>query len=119
MPFIPSHMRMKSQQQQPDEVQVTESSQQQSPTPEVEQTVQKLEESNNYDFESDLEDLLITILDEMTVIKKMVSRQNTTKEEHTVVKPPKTPIDEVEKVSTVMPTIKEQGSNALDFSECF
>ena len=117
MPFIPSHMRMKSQQQQPDEVQVTESSQQQSPTPEVEQTVQKLEE-DNYDFESEIEDLLVSILDEMVVIKKMVSQQNRT-EEREVVKPPKTPTVEVEKVSTVMPTIKEQGSNALDFSECF
>jgi len=48
----------------------------------------------------------------------MVSQQNRT-EEREVVKPPKTPTVEVEKVSTVMPTIKEQGSNALDFSECF
>ena len=117
MPFIPSHMRMKSQQQQPDEVQVTESPSQQSPTPEVEQTVQKLEE-DNYDFESEIEDLLVSILDEMVVIKKMVSQQNRT-EEREVDTTSKTPTVEVEKVSTVMPTIKEQGSNALDFSECF
>jgi hypothetical protein len=74
MTFVPSHMRMKSLQQS-NEVQVTEHSQQQV----VEQPAinnQDLQD-NSYDNQNDFEDLLVSILDEMIVIKKMISEQNT------------------------------------------
>ena len=103
---------MKSQQQSNEEVQVTESQPQQSSSqqnkPYAEQTKDDLEDNNGY--ESDLEDLLVSILDEMTVIKKMLSQQqqNRSSDEDTKHK--------VEKL-TIPP--KEQLPNALDFSNCF
>ena len=65
------------------------------------------------EFESDLEDLLVSILDEMTVIKKMIAQQQhrtEDKDEETT-----KPAAEVEQI---LPP-REQRPNALDFSECF
>ena len=132
MPFVPSHMRVKSQQAPPpNEVQVTEPRQTQNPV--VEQTNEvnhEHAEDNSYDFQSEIEDILVSILDEMTVIKKMISQQNRNRDDgdddgdDEVIKPTKsksksksnpTPV-EVEKL---LPVQMEQRSNALDFSDCF
>ena len=126
MPFVPSHMRMKPQQaqQQSNEVQVTES-----PPPQQQKVVEQTttnnrdQQENSYDFESELEDLLVSILDEMTVIKKMIAEQNTHGNEDTdtthVNKATKSvkPAVEVENLTGQV----ERGSNtnAQDFSHCF
>ena len=66
MPFVPSHMRMKPPKS--NEVQVTESPPQQQKV--VEQTTtNNQDQDNSYDFESELEDLLVSILDEMTIFR--------------------------------------------------
>ena len=125
MPFVPSHMRMKSQQtqQQSNEVQVTEPSPQQQKAVEQTATNNQDQQDNSYDFETELEDLLISVLDEMTVIKKMISEQNTYRNEdnqqdnthdNKVTKSLK-PAVEVEKRTGRI----EQESNAQDFSDCF
>jgi len=130
MPFVPSHMRTKSQPQS-NEVQVTESTPQQAqqsapfvqqaPTNEVRHQV----EQNGYDYESELEDLLVTILDEMTVIKKMISQsqsqsqpQNQTQSQSTTAHAAtdeQKPAVEIEKL---LPS-KQATANAQDFSDCF
>ena len=140
MPFVPSHMRVKSQQAPPpNEVQVTEPNvpqNRQTQNPVVEQTNEvnhEHAEDNSYDFQSEIEDILVSILDEMTVIKKMISQQNRNRDDDDdgdddgddeVIKPTKskaksksnpTPV-EVEKL---LPVQMEQRSNALDFSDCF
>jgi len=125
MPFVPSHMRMKSQQtqQQSNEVQVTEPSPQQQKAVEQTATNNQDQQDNSYDFETELEDLLISVLDEMTVIKKMISEQNTYRNEdnqqdnthdNKATKSLK-PAVEVEKRTGRI----EQESNAQDFSDCF
>ena len=120
MPFVPSHMRMKPPKS--NEVQVTESPPQQQKV--VEQTTtNNQDQENSYEFESELEDLLVSILDEMTVIKKMIAEQNTHGNEDTdtthVNKATKSvkPAVEVENLTGQV----ERGSNtnAQDFSHCF
>ena len=124
MPFVPSHLRTKSQPQS-NEVQVTESTppQEQQSAPFVEQTpaneVRHRVEQNGYDYESELEDLLVTILDEMTVIKKMISQsqsqtQNQSTTVHTATDEQK-PAVEIERL---LPS-KQVTANAQDFSDCF
>jgi len=124
MPFVPSHLRTKSQPQS-NEVQVTESTPQQAQqsAPFVEQAptneVRHQVEQNGYDYESELEDLLVTILDEMTVIKKMISQsqsqtQSQSTTAHAATDEPK-PAVEVEKL---LPS-KQVTANAQDFSDCF
>ena len=118
MTFVPSHMRMKSLQS--NEVQVTEHSQQQV----VEQPAinnQDLQD-NSYDNQNDFEDLLVSILDEMIVIKKMISEQNTHRIEgkydnYNNTRNNKTtkPAVEAEKQVERFLTPK----NAHDFSDCF
>ena len=146
MPFVPSHMRVKAQPAPPPyEVQVTEPNipqNRQTQNPVVEQTNEvnhEHAEDNSYDFQSEIEDILVSILDEMTVIKKMISQQNRNRDDDDdgdddgddndddeVIKPTKsksksksksnpTPV-EVEKL---LPVQMEQRSNALDFSDCF
>ena len=123
MTFVPSHMRMKSlqqTQQQSNEVQVIEHSQQQV----VEQPAinnQDLQD-NSYDNQNDFEDLLVSILDEMIVIKKMISEQNTHRIEgkydnYNNTRNNKTtkPAVEAEKQVERFLTPK----NAHDFSDCF
>ena len=125
MPFVPSHMRTKSQPQS-NEVQVTESTPQQAQqsAPFVEQAstneVRHQVEQNGYDYESELEDLLVTILDEMTVIKKMISQSQTQSQTqsrsttaHAATDEQK-PAVEIEKLPT-----KQATANAQDFSDCF
>ena len=124
MPFVPSHLKTKSQPQS-NEVQVTESTPQQAQqsAPFVEQAptneVRHQVEQNGYDYESELEDLLVTILDEMTVIKKMISQsqsqtQSQSTTAHAATDEPK-PAVEVEKL---LPS-KQVTANAQDFSDCF
>ena len=124
MPFVPSHLRTKSQPQS-NEVQVTESTPQQAQqsAPFVEQAptneVRHQVEQNGYDYESELEDLLVTILDEMTVIKKMISQsqsqtQSQSTTAHAATDEPK-PAVEVEKL---LPS-RQVTTNAQDFSDCF
>ena len=119
MPFVPSHLRTKSQ-PQTNEVQVTESfppQQAQQPAPFVEKEptneVRHQVEQNGYDYESELEDLLVTILDEMTVIKKMISQSQSTTA-HAATDEQK-PAVETEKL---LPS-KQATANAQDFSDCF
>ena len=121
MPFVPSHLRTKSQ---TNEVQVTESTphQDQQPAQFVEQAptneVRHQVEQNGYDYESELEDLLVTILDEMTVIKKMISQsQSQTQSQSTTAHAAtdeQKPAVEIEKLPT-----KQATANAQDFSDCF
>ena len=126
MPFVPSHMRMKSQQtqQQSKEIQVTEQS------PQHQQVIQQIAtnnrdpQDNSYDYETELEDLLVSILDEMTVIKKMIAEQNTHRSDdkydthdNTQDKKAKKPATEVEKRTGILE--RESNSNAQDFSDCF
>jgi hypothetical protein len=118
MPFVPSHLRTKSQPQS-NEVQVTESTPQQAQqsAPFVEQAptneVRHQVEQNGYDYESELEDLLVTILYEMTVIKKMISQSQSTTA-HAATDEQK-PAVEIEKL---LPS-KQATANAQDFSDCF
>jgi len=116
MTFVPSHMRMKSLQQS-NEVQVTEHSQQQV----VEQPAinnQDLQD-NSYDNQNDFEDLLVSILDEMIVIKKMISEQNTHRIEgnHDNTHNKKTTKTTVEAEKQVERFSNPK--NAHDFSDCF
>jgi len=119
MPFVPSHLRTKSQ---TNEVQVTESTphQDQQPAQFVEQApsneVRHQVEQNGYDYESELEDLLVTILDEMTVIKKMLSQsQSQSQSLSTTATDEHKPAVEIEKL---LPS-KQGTANAQDFSDCF
>ena len=115
MPFVPSHLRTKSQ-PQTNEVQVTESIPQQAQQPapfekEPKNEVRHQVEQNGYDYESELEDLLVTILDEMTVIKKMISQSQS---QITTALDEEKPTAEIEKLPS-----KQATSNAQDFSDCF
>jgi len=126
MPFVPSHMRMKSQQtqQQSKEIQVTEQSPQHQQVVQQTATDNQDPQDNSYDYETELEDLLVSILDEMTVIKKMIAEQNTHRSDdkydthdNTQDKIEKKPATEVEKRTGILE--RESNSNAQDFSDCF
>ena len=124
MPFVPSHLRTKSQ-PQTNEVQVTESipQQAQQPAPFVEKEptneVRHQVEQNGYDYESELEDLLVTILDEMTVIKKMISQsQSQTQSQSTTAHAAKDEPKPAVEVEKLLPS-KQVTANAQDFSDCF
>ena len=84
-------------------------------------------DDNSNDFQSEIEDILVSILYEMTVTKNIISQQSRNRNDDDdgddqVIKPTKsnsksypTPV-EVEKL---LPVQMEQRSNALDFSDCF
>jgi len=121
MTFVPSHMRMKSlqqTQQQSNEVQVTEHSQQQQVVEQPAINNQDLQD-NSYDNQNDFEDLLISILDEMIVIKKMISEKNTHRIEgnHDNTHNNKTTKTTVETEKQVERFSNPK--NAHDFSDCF
>ena len=118
MPFVPSHLRTKSQ-PQTNEVQVTESIPQQAQQPapfekEPKNEVRHQVEQNGYDYESELEDLLVTILDEMTVIKKMIAQSQSQSTTAHAATDEEKPAVEIEKLPS-----KQATSNAQDFSDCF
>lgn len=127
MPFVPSHMRMKPQQaqQQSNDVQVTEPSPQQQKVVEQTASNNQDQQENSYDFETELEDFLVSILDEMTAIKKMIAEQNTHGNEdnaHDTTHDNKAtkslmPAVEVEKRTGLVE--RGSNSNAQDFSDCF
>jgi hypothetical protein len=115
-------------QQQSNEVQVTEHSQQQQQQQQQERQKQVVEQpnhqdlpDNSYDNQNDFEDLLVSILDEMIVIKKMITEQTTHRIEgkydnynnthnNKTTKPAVEAEKQVERISNL---------NAHDFSDCF
>ena len=124
MTFVPSHMRMKSlqqTQQQSNEVQVTEHSQQQQVVEQPAINNQDLQD-NSYDNQNDFEDLLVSILDEMIVIKKMISEQNTHRIEDKYDNHDNTHNNKTTKPAVEAEKQVERFSNpknAHDFSDCF
>ena len=126
MTFVPSHMRMKSlqqtqqTQQHSNEVQVTEHSQQQQVVEQPAINNQDLQD-NSYDNQNDFEDLLVSILDEMIVIKKMISEQNTHRIEGKYDNYNNTHNNKTTKPAVEAEKQVERFSNpnAHDFSDCF
>jgi hypothetical protein len=118
---------MKSLQQKSNEVQVTEHSQQQQQQQQQERQKQVVEQpnhqdlpDNSYDNQNDFEDLLVSILDEMIVIKKMISEQNT----HSIEGKYDNHNNTHHNNKATKPTVEAEKqvtrfSNAHDYSDCF
>ena len=125
MPFVPSSQRLKTTDTQ---IQVTEPIN--PPPPSPQQTSNEETETNNSqnDFENnnnnnDLEDLLLTVLDELDVVKGLLVEQGISSQEKS--KPllsSETLINKSVKDLPPLPPVPQQAipkRNAQDFSNCF
>jgi hypothetical protein len=125
MPFVPSSQRLKTTDNQ---IQVTEPINPAPPPPQ--QTSNEETETNNSqnDFENnnnnnDLEDLLLTVLDELDVVKGLLLEQGISSQEKS--KPllsSETLISKSVKDLPSLPPVPQQAipnRNAQDFSNCF
>jgi hypothetical protein len=127
MPFVPSSQRIKTTENQ---IQVTEPINPAPPPPQ--QTSNEETETNNLqnDFENnnnnnnnDLEDLLLTVLDELDVVKGLLLEQGISSQEKS--KPllsSETLINKSVKDLPSLPPVPQQAipnRNAQDFSNCF